>query len=154
MGAYDRLTELGLTLPDVVPPAASYQPYRRSGVFVFTAGQVPVVEGRRLPLKGKLGAELDTGQGVEMARICGLNLLAIAHAVSGDLDRVRVVKLTVFVAADPTFTEAHLVANGASELLGEVLGEQGAHARSAVGVCVLPGDAPVEAEAVFEVPEA
>ncbi len=149
MGARDRLAELGITLPSVATPAAAYQPYRVTGSLVFTAGQVPVVDGR-LPLTGKLGRDLDTEQGIEMARVCGLNLLAIAQEVSGDLDRVRVVKLTVFVASDPSFTEAHLVANGASELLGEVLGDHGVHARSAVGLCVLPKDAPVEVEAVFE----
>ena len=149
MGARERLTELGITLPAMATPAASYTPYRQVGSLVYTAGQVPVVDGE-LPMRGKLGAELETADGIAMARICGLNLLAIADAVSGDLDRVRMVKLTVFVAADPSFTEAHLVANGASDLLGDVLGENGVHARSAVGMSVLPKNAPVEAEAVFE----
>lgn len=149
MGARERLEELGITLPNVATPAASYQPYRQVGSLVYTAGQVPVVDGK-LPLRGKLGAELEIDDGIAMARICGLNLLAIADAVSGDLDRVRMLKLTVFVACDPSFGEAHLVANGASDLLVDVLGDNGVHSRSAVGMSVLPKDAPVEAEAVFE----
>lgn len=149
MGARERLTELGITLPTMATPSASYVPYRQVGSLVYTAGQVPVVDGQ-LPMRGKLGVEVGMDDGIAMARICGLNLLAIAEAASGDLDRVRMVKLTVFVAADPSFTDEHLVANGASDLLGEVLGENGLHARSAVGMSVLPKNAPVEAEAVFE----
>jgi enamine deaminase RidA (YjgF/YER057c/UK114 family) len=148
MSARDRLTALGLELPPVASPAAAYQPHTSAGGFVFTAGQLPVVDGA-LVRAGKLGADLDTAEGAELARTAALNVLAIADAVAG-LDRVRVVKVTVFVASAPDFTEQHLVANGASELLGEVLGDAGVHARSAVGVAVLPMDAPVEVEAVLE----
>ena len=148
MSARDRLTALGLELPPVANPAAAYQPHTSAGGFVFTAGQLPVVDGA-LVRAGKLGADLDTTEGAELARTAALNVLAIADAVAG-LDRVRVVKVTVFVASAPDFTEQHLVANGASELLGEVLGDAGVHARSAVGVAVLPMDAPVEVEAVLE----
>jgi enamine deaminase RidA (YjgF/YER057c/UK114 family) len=148
MSPRDRLTALGLELPPVASPAAAYQPHTSAGGFVFTAGQLPVVDGA-LVRAGKLGADLDTAEGAELARTAALNVLAIADAVAG-LDRVRVVKVTVFVASAPDFTEQHLVANGASELLGEVLGDAGVHARSAVGVAVLPMDAPVEVEAVLE----
>lgn len=150
MSAADRLAALGLELPDVPTPAAAYQPWRRAGDLVFTAGQLPVVDGA-LPRTGKLGAELTTADGAELARTAALNVLAAAAAAAGDLDRVRVVKLTVFVASTPDFVEQHLVANGASELIGEVLGDEGIHARSAVGVPALPLDAPVEVEAVLEV---
>ncbi len=150
MGAMDRLGELGLTLPPAPAPAATYHPWSRSGQLVFTAGQIPVVDGE-LPRTGKLGSDLTTEQGAELARIAGLNVLAVVYAAVGDLDAVRTVKLTVFVAAVPEFTEPHFVANGASELLGAVLGDAGVHARSAVCVPALPRDAPVEVEAVFEV---
>lgn len=149
MSAADRLAALGLTLPPVATPAAAYQPFARTGDLVVTAGQLPVIDGA-LPHTGKLGAELTTEQGAELARTAALNVLAAAAAAAGGLERVRIVKLTVFVASTPDFTEQHLVANGASELLGEVLGEHGIHARSAVGVSVLPLDSPVEIEALVE----
>ncbi len=148
MSATDRLEELGLTLPQVPTPAAAYQPFATVGEFAFTAGQLPVVDGA-LPRTGKLGSDLSTDEGARLARTAALNVLAVAAAAFDGLDAVRVVKVTVFVASDPTFTEQHLVANGASELLGDVLGDQGVHARSAVGVASLPKDAPVEVEAVL-----
>jgi enamine deaminase RidA (YjgF/YER057c/UK114 family) len=150
VSAADRLAALGLELPSVPSPAAAYQPFARSGELVLTAGQLPVVDGA-LPRTGKLGAELTTSEGADLARIAGLNVLAVAAHAAGDLERVRIVKLTVFVASVPDFAEQHLVANGASELLGEVLGDHGIHARSAVGVPVLPLDSPVEVEAIVEV---
>jgi enamine deaminase RidA (YjgF/YER057c/UK114 family) len=118
---------------------------------VFTAGQLPVIDGS-LPRTGLLGAELSTDEGVELARTAALNVLAVAaSAADGDLGRVRIVKLTVFVASAAGFTDQHLVANGASEFLGEVLGDAGRHARSAVGVACLPLNSPVEIEAIVEI---
>ncbi|GGY08801.1 RidA family protein [Streptomyces hiroshimensis] len=146
-----RLAELGLTLPDVVPPLAAYQPAVRSGAYVYTAGQLPMVKGS-IPVTGKVGAEVSAEQAKELAATCALNALAAVKSVIGDLDRiVRVVKVVGFVASAPDFTAQPGVLNGASELLGEVLGEKGVHARSAVGVAVLPLDAPVEVEFVVEV---
>lgn len=153
MTATTRLAELGLSLPPVPTPAAAYRPWSRSGALIFTAGQLPMVDGS-LVRTGKLGDEVTTADGISLARTVGINLLAVAAAASGDLDRVRVVKLTVFVASVPSFSEQHLVANGVSELLGDVFGDAGLHARSAVGVPVLPLDSPVEAEAVLEILEA
>ncbi|MEU3408348.1 RidA family protein [Streptomyces sp. NPDC006670] len=145
-----RLAELGLTLPEVVPPLATYQPAVRSGAYVYTAGQLPMVQGK-LPLTGKVGAEVSPEQAKELAATCALNALAAVKSVAGDLDRVaRVVKVVGFVASAPDFTGQPGVLNGASELLGEVLGEKGVHARSAVGVAVLPLDAPVEIEIQVE----
>ncbi|MEV0198706.1 RidA family protein [Nonomuraea sp. NPDC050691] len=147
----EKLAELGLTLPEVVPPLAAYVPAVRTGDLVYTSGQVPMVEGK-LPFVGKLGAELTVDQGREMARICALNALAALKSEVGDLGRiVRIVKAVVFVASEPGFTGQPQVANGASELLAEVLGEAGRHARSAVGVASLPLDAPVEVELIAEV---
>jgi enamine deaminase RidA (YjgF/YER057c/UK114 family) len=145
----ERLAELGITLPEAPPPAAAYVPFVRTGDLVLTAGQLPVRDGA-LPATGKLGGEVDLATGQELARQCAVNILAQARAAAGDLAGVRVVKLTCFVASTPDFTEQHLVANGASEFLGEVLGDAGVHARSAVGVPVLPLDAPVEIEAILE----
>ncbi|MBA0053511.1 RidA family protein [Streptomyces sp. AJS327] len=146
----DRLAELGLELPEVPAPAGAYVPAQRSGRYVHTAGQVPLVRGA-LPDSGKVGAEVTPERAKELARICALNALAAVRAVAGDLDRVeRVVKVTGFVASAPDFTGQPGVINGASELLAEVLGERGVHARSAVGVAVLPLDAPVEVEIQVE----
>lgn len=145
-----RLAELGLTLPEVVPPLAAYQPAVRSGLYVYTSGQLPFVDGK-LVATGKVGAEVGPEEAKGFARICALNALAAVGAVVGDLDRVaRVVKVVGFVASAPDFTGQPGVVNGASELLGEVLGEKGVHARSAVGVAVLPLDAPVEVEIQVE----
>jgi enamine deaminase RidA (YjgF/YER057c/UK114 family) len=148
-----RLEALGLTLPDPPAPAASYQPFALAGDLVLTAGQLPLVDGR-LPRTGRCGDAVTTEQAAELARAAAVNVLAVARAAAGgrdeDLERVRVVKLTVFVASTPDFTEQHLVANGASDLLAEVLGDAGVHARSAVGVASLPVDSPVEVEAVLQ----
>ncbi|MBB6346549.1 RidA family protein [Nonomuraea muscovyensis] len=146
-----KLADLGLTLPEVVPPLAAYVPAVRTGDLVYTSGQVPMVDGK-LARTGKLGAELTVDEGKELARICALNALAALKSEVGDLGRiVRVVKAVVFVASAPDFTGHPQVANGASELLGEVFGEAGKHARSAVGVAALPLDAPVEVELIAEV---
>jgi enamine deaminase RidA (YjgF/YER057c/UK114 family) len=146
-----RLAELGLTLPEVAAPLAAYVPAVRSGQHVFTAGQLPLVDGELLA-RGKVGGEVSADEAQACARQCALNALAAVRSVTGSLDDVvRVVKATVFVASTPDFTGQPVVANGASELLGDVLGEAGRHARSAVGVPVLPIDAPVEVELVVEV---
>ena len=143
----------GLTLPEVVPPIAAYQPAVRSGAYVFTAGQLPLVDGK-LPLTGKVGAEVTAEEAKELAATCALNALAAVKSVTGDLDRVaRVVKVVGYVASAADFTGQSGVITGASELLGEVLGEKGVHARSAVGVAVLPLDAPVEVEIQVELAE-
>lgn len=147
----ERLSELGVTLPDVVPPVAAYQPTARSGNLVFTAGQLPARDGEMIAT-GKLGGAVSDEQGYECARQCALNGLAAIKAEVGSLDRVvRVVKVVAFVASTPDFTGQPQVANGASELLGEVFGDAGRHARSAVGVPVLPLDVPVEVELTVEV---
>jgi enamine deaminase RidA (YjgF/YER057c/UK114 family) len=146
-----KIAELGLTLPEVAAPAGAYVPALRSGSYVYTAGQVPFVDGK-LPAAGKVGAEVSAEQAKELAGVCALNALAAVKSVVGDLDRiVRVVKVVGFVASAPDFTAQPGVINGASELLGEVLGEKGRHARSAVGVAVLPLDSPVEVEIQVEV---
>jgi enamine deaminase RidA (YjgF/YER057c/UK114 family) len=147
----ERLGELGLTLPDIVAPLAAYVPAARSGSLVFTAGQLPARDGVMLAT-GKLGAGVSEEQGYECARQCALNALAAIKSEVGDLARVkRVVKAVVFVASTSDFTGQPKVANGASELLGEVFGDAGRHARSAVGVASLPLDVPVEVELVVEV---
>lgn len=146
-----RLTELGLELPSVAAPVAAYVPAVRSGDHVLTSGQLPFVDGS-LPRTGKVGAEVTAEQAAELAATSCLNALAAIEDLVGSLDQiVRVVKLTGFVASDPSFTGQPAVINGASELLGEVFGERGAHARSAVGVAVLPMDAPVELELQVEI---
>ncbi|MFJ8920637.1 Enamine deaminase RidA, house cleaning of reactive enamine intermediates, YjgF/YER057c/UK114 family [Streptomyces sp. LamerLS-316] len=149
-----RLAELGLALPDVVPPLASYQPAVQSGVYVYTSGQLPMVDGT-LAVTGKVGAEVTADEAKELAKTCALNALAAVKSVAGDLDRIaRVVKVVGFVASATDFTGQPGVVNGASELLGEVLGDKGVHARSAVGVAVLPLDAPVEVEVQVELVDA
>lgn len=145
-----KLAELGLTLPDVVPPLASYQPAVQSGVYVYTSGQLPMVDGK-LAVTGKVGAEVTPDEAKELAKTCALNALAAVKSAAGDLDRIaRVVKVVGFVASAADFTGQPGVVNGASELLGAVLGDKGVHARSAVGVAVLPLDAPVEIEVQVE----
>jgi enamine deaminase RidA (YjgF/YER057c/UK114 family) len=147
----DRLAELGLSVPSVVPPVAAYVPAVRSGSHVFTAGQLPMRDGT-LVATGKVGDAVSVEQATECAQQCALNALAAVKSVVGDLTSVRrVVKVVVFVASAPDFTGQPGVANGASELLGTVFGDAGIHARSAVGVAVLPLDAPVEVELVVEV---
>ena len=144
-----RLRELGISLPSVAAPAGAYVPARRSGSLVFTAGQVPFVDGV-LAATGKVGAEITPEQGYELARTCTLNALAAVDDLVG-LDAVAgVVKVVGFVASAPGFTGQPGVINGASELLGAVFGEAGRHARSAVGVAELPLGAPVEVELVVE----
>lgn len=148
---YTRLAALNLTLPSVPAPAAAYLPYMWQDGLLFTAGQIPLVDGV-LAATGRVGDTLDVTAAQKLAEITALNLLAVADdATNGKLDTLRLVKLTVFVAAAPDFTDPHLVANGASNLLTAVLGEHGPHARSAVGVHTLPLNAPVEAEAVFAI---
>jgi len=146
----DRLSELGLTVPEVVPPVAAYVPVVREGDLVFTSGQLPMVHGA-LAASGKVGAEIDADTAKALAATCALNAIAAIKSEVGDLDRVsRVVKVVGFVASDPSFTGQPGVINGASELLGRVLGDAGQHARSAVGVSVLPLDSPVEVELIAE----
>lgn len=150
MSVADRLTELGLTLPPVAAPVAAYVPAVVTGQYVYTAGQLPFVDGA-LPVTGKVGASIDAETATAQARVAALNALAAVESVAGSLDRVaRVVKVTVFVASESSFTGQPGVANGASTLVGEVFGDAGVHARSAVGVAVLPLDAPVEVELVVE----
>lgn len=149
----ERLAELGLTLPDVAKPVAAYVPALTSGSYVYTSGQLPMVDGA-LVETGKVGEGegfVSPERAKELAATCALNALAAVRSQVDDLDRVRVVKVVGFVASDPAFTGQPGVVNGASELLGAVLGEHGVHARSAVGVAVLPLDAPVEVELVVEV---
>jgi enamine deaminase RidA (YjgF/YER057c/UK114 family) len=149
-GALARLAELGITLPDVVPPVAAYVPAVRTGSLVYTSGQLPMVAGA-LPATGKVGGAVTPEQAKPLARACALNALAAIHALVGLDSVVRVVKVVGFVASAPDFTGQPAVVNGASELLGEVFGEAGRHARSAVGVAALPLDAPVEVELIVEV---
>jgi enamine deaminase RidA (YjgF/YER057c/UK114 family) len=146
-----RLAELGLELPEVVTPLASYVPAVRSGSYVFTSGQVPMVRGA-MQVTGKVGADVDPETAKEAARTCALNALAAVRSVTGDLSAVtRVVKVVGYVASTPDFTGQPGIVNGASDLLGHVFGDAGAHARSAVGVASLPLDAPVEVELIVEV---
>jgi enamine deaminase RidA (YjgF/YER057c/UK114 family) len=146
-----RLAALGLTLPQVLPPLAAYVPAVLTRGYVYTAGQLPVVEGQLLAT-GKVGAEIGAAEASALARTCALNALAAVASVAGGLDAVRrIVKVTGFVASAPDFTQQAQVVNGASELLIEVFGEAGRHARSAVGMAVLPLDAPVEVELIAEV---
>jgi enamine deaminase RidA (YjgF/YER057c/UK114 family) len=146
----DRLVELGITIPQIVKPLGVYVPAAITGNLVFTAGQLPVVDGV-LAATGKVGSDLSAERGKELARICGLNALAAVVGAIGSLDRVtRIVKVVGFVASAPDFSGQPGVVNGASELFGEIFGDAGIHARSAVGVGVLPLDAPVELELVVE----
>jgi enamine deaminase RidA (YjgF/YER057c/UK114 family) len=148
----DRLASLGLVLPAVAKPLAAYVPAVRTGVYVFTSGQLPTVEGVPAYV-GKVGSSVSAEDGKAAARLCALNALAAVRAVVGELSAVvRVVKVVGYVASAPDFSGQPGVVNGASELLGEVFGSQvGAHARSAVGVAVLPLDVPVEIELIVEV---
>jgi enamine deaminase RidA (YjgF/YER057c/UK114 family) len=151
MSAESSLASLGIALPSVPAPAGAYVPALISGSYVYTAGQLPFVDGS-LPAVGKVGAGVSAADAQALARTATINALAAARSVLGSLDRVtRVVKVVGFVASDPSFTGQPGVINGASELLGSVFGpEIGAHARSAVGVAVLPLDSPVEVELVLE----
>ena len=147
----DRLAELGLSVPDVAKPVASYVPAVRAGSFVYTSGQLPMRAGE-LMTTGKVGDLVSPEDAAACAQQCALNAIAAVKAEVGDLDAVkRVVKVVCFVASTPDFTGQPQVANGASNLLGEAFGDAGVHARSAVGVSVLPLDAPVEVEILVEV---
>ncbi|MBO0841551.1 MAG: RidA family protein [Nocardioides sp.] len=147
----EALAELGLAVPDVVPPVAAYVPAVRTGSLVYTAGQLPLRSGA-LTAVGKVGDAVTPEAATEAAQQCALNALAAVKAEIGDLSQVkRVVKVVCFVASATDFTGQPAVANGASELLGKVFGDAGRHARSAVGVPVLPMDAPVEVELIVEV---
>jgi enamine deaminase RidA (YjgF/YER057c/UK114 family) len=147
----DRLAELGLSVPDVAKPVAAYVPAVRTGNHVYTSGQLPMKSGE-LMHTGKVGGEVSVEDATACAQQCALNGLAAVRSLIGDLSRVvRVVKLVVFVASTPDFTGQPGVANGASELVGSVFGDAAQHARSAVGVPVLPLDAPVEVEMIVEV---
>jgi len=149
--ASQRLAELGLSLPPVAPPVAAYIPAVRTGNYVYTSGQLPFVDGK-LQGTGKVGNGVSVEAAAGLARIAVLNGLAAAASVAGGLDGItRIVKVTCFVASAPGFTGQAQVANGASEFLIDVLGEAGRHARSAVGMAVLPLDSPVEVEIIAEV---
>jgi len=147
-----RLAAAGVTLPAAAAPAANYVPFVIYGNVLQTSGQIPLENGK-VAVTGKLGAGVSLDDGLRAAKICAINVLAQASAaLGGDLTRiVRLVKLTVFVASDASFTEQHKVANGASDFMVDILGEAGRHARSAVGVPALPLDAAVEVEAFFEI---
>jgi enamine deaminase RidA (YjgF/YER057c/UK114 family) len=147
----EKLAELGLSVPDVAKPVAAYVPAVRTGNYVFTSGQLPMRSGE-LMTTGKVGAEVTQEEAVECAQQCALNAIAAVKAEIGDLSLVkRIVKVVAFVASTPDFTGQPQVANGASELFGTVFGDAGVHARSAVGVPVLPLDSPVEVEILVEV---
>ena len=146
-----RLAALGLALPPVTAPLAAYVPAVRSGQFVYTAGQLPLADGKLL-MTGRVGTQVSVEEAAALARTCALNALAAVASVTGGLAAVtRIVKIVGFVASDPSFTGQPLVVNGASELMLEVFGDAGRHARSAVGVAALPLDAPVEIELIAEV---
>ena len=147
----ERLAALGLSVPEVAKPVAAYVPAIRTGNYVFTSGQLPMRSGS-LMYTGKVGAEVSVEEAVECAQQCALNAIAAVKAEIGDLGLIkRIVKVVAFVASTPDFTGQPGVANGASHLFGEVFGDAGVHARSAVGVAVLPLDAPVEVEIIVEV---
>ncbi|HEY6493076.1 MAG TPA: RidA family protein [Trebonia sp.] len=150
-GAAARLAELGLTLPPVAPPVAAYIPAVKTGNYVYTSGQLPLVDGK-LQATGKVGDSLTVEEAAALAQICALNAIAAAADAAGGLDTIaRIVKVTCFVASTPSFTGQAQVANGASEFLMRVFGEAGKHSRSAVGMAVLPLDSPVEVELIVEV---
>ncbi|UUZ60876.1 RidA family protein [Nocardioides sp. B-3] len=151
MGAEAKLESMGIAVPEVVPPLAAYVPALRTGNLVYTAGQLPARDGEMIAV-GKVGGAVTEEEGYECARQCALNALAAIRAEIGSLDNItRVVKAVVFVASTPDFTGQPKVANGASEFPAEVFGDLGRHARSAVGVSVLPLDVPVEVELIVEV---
>lgn len=150
----DRVRELGLEIPEVAAAVAAYVPAVRDGDYVFTSGQLPLVKGE-LPATGKVGEGeglVSPERAAELAEVCALNAIAALRGVIGNLDKVeRIVKVTAFIASDPSFTGQPAVANGASVLVGKIFGDLGIHSRSAVGVAVLPLDAPVEVEFTFRV---
>lgn len=149
----DKINELGFELPEPTKPMAAYLPSIKTGNYIFTAGQVPFVKGE-LKYKGNVGSDLTLEEAQKAAQICALNCLGVVKSISGSLDNIeQIVKLTVFVSSADNFLSQHLVANGASELLGEIFGEKGKHARSAVGVSALPGGSSVEIEMIVKVKE-
>ncbi len=146
-----RLRELGITLPDAPKPVAAYIPAKQTGNLIFTAGQLPMVNGELIS-KGLLGQDVEIDEANKAARICTLNALAAIKGVIGDLDRIKqIVRVVGYVASVPTFTQQPAVVNGASELLLDIFGENGKHARSAVGMAVLPLNASVEIELTVEI---
>ncbi|NPV92398.1 MAG: RidA family protein [Firmicutes bacterium] len=147
----ERVRQLGLVIPKVAPPVAAYQPGVLAGDLLFVSGQLPTVDGE-LKYRGRLGAELTVEEGYQAARACALNCLAVVKSFTGSLDRVvRIVKLNGYVSSAPDFFQQPQVVNGASELLGEVFGEAGRHARAAIGVSSLPLGAAVEVDLVVQV---
>jgi enamine deaminase RidA (YjgF/YER057c/UK114 family) len=150
MTVAQRLADLGVTLPEVPAPVAAYVPAVRTGSMIYTSGQLPFAEGA-LMATGLVGAEVSVETAVACARQCALNALAAVASQAGGLESVRILKVVGFVASAPGFTAQPQVVNGASELIGEVLADRGVHARSAVGVALLPLGAPVEVEVIAEV---
>jgi enamine deaminase RidA (YjgF/YER057c/UK114 family) len=149
MPVYDTLRTLGISLPEAASAAGAYVPWARVGDLVFVSGHIAKSGGK--PWTGQLGRELTTAEGRQAARSVAVDLLGTLHAAAGDLERVRIVKIMVLVNSAPSFTEQHLVANGASELFNEVLGAAGAHARSAFGAAQIPLGACVEIEVVAQI---
>ena len=149
MSVYEKLDALNITLPELTPPVAAFVPFLRCGNLLFSSGHIAKISGR--PWVGQLGANLTTAQGKEAARAVAIDLMGTLHAAVGDLNQIkRIVKLMVLVNSTPAFTEQHLVANGASELFGEVFGDIGMHVRSAFGVAQVPFGSCVEIELVVE----
>jgi enamine deaminase RidA (YjgF/YER057c/UK114 family) len=152
MSIYKKLNDLNITLPELTPPVAAFVPYLRTGNLIFLSGHIAKIDGN--PWVGQLGVDVTTAQGKKAARALAIDLLGTLDAAVGDLNQIkRIVKLMVLVNSAPTFTEQHLVANGASELLAEVLDEKGMHARSAFGVAQVPFGSCVEIELIAEVDE-
>ena len=152
MSVYERIAELGITLPEVTPPVAVFVPFVRSGNQIFVSGHIAKENGK--PWVGQLGLNITTEVGIKAARAAAIDVLAALNLAAGDLNKIqRIVKLLCLVNSAPTFTEHHLVANGASELLAQVFGESGTHARSAIGVAQLPFGSCVEIELIAEVRE-
>ncbi|MDB6100587.1 MAG: hypothetical protein JWO52_586 [Gammaproteobacteria bacterium] len=150
MSVYEKLRALSISIPQVTPPAAAYVPFVRSGNQLFLSGHIAKKDGQ--PLRGQLGTSVTTEEGKAAARGIAIDLVGTLHAAAGDLNKVaRIVKLLVLVNSSSTYTEQHLVANGASELLKEVFGERGAHARSAFGVAQIPFGSCIEIELIAEV---
>ena len=150
MSVYDRLSALNILLPEVTPPVAAFVPFVRTGNLVYLSGHIAKKEGKSWV--GQLGLNVTTKEGKAAARAVAIDLLGTLHAATGDLNRIqRIVKLMVLVNSAPTFTEQHLVANGASELLGQILGDSGTHVRSAFGVAQIPFGSCVEIELIAEV---
>lgn len=150
MGVYEKLKEKGIALPEVAKPVAAFVPWVQTGKLLFLSGNIAKKDGK--PWAGKLGGQLTVEEGKQAARGIAIDLMAVLHAATGNLEKIRrIVKLLVLVNSEPGFTEQHLVANGASELLSEIFGERGAHARSAFGVAQIPLGACVEIELIAEV---